>query len=45
MLHDIKLRNGAAVRIKTVPRGVLPYKMTGVLVVPFRGLNSWLGTA
>ena len=26
-------------------RGVLPYKSDGVLVVPFRGLHLWIGTA
>ena len=25
--------------------GVLPYKSDGVLVVTFRGLNLWIGTA
>ena len=25
--------------------GVLPYKSDGALVVPFRGLNLWIGTA
>ena len=25
--------------------GVLPHKSDGVLVVPFRGLNLWIGTA
>ena len=25
--------------------GVLPYESDGVLVVPFRGLNLWIGTA
>ena len=36
----------AYTRVPIPPRGgYSPIKVTGVLVVPFRGLNLWIGTA
>ena len=31
--------------IMSKSRGYSPIEVTGVLVVPFRGLNLWIGTA
>ena len=34
-----------SVRLCRSPAGYSPIKVTGVLVVPFRGFHLWIGTA